>query len=51
MKRDIFSELSEGLDALADARQLSAAEVDRLSADARALLDDWADAGWVQPAP
>jgi len=24
--------------------------VARLSADARALLDDWADAGWVQPA-
>ena len=36
---------------LADARQLSAADVDRLSADARSLLDDWADAGWVQPAP
>ena len=35
----------------ADARQLAAAEVARLSADARALLDDWADAGWVQPAP
>jgi len=33
---------------LADARRLTAAEVARLSADARALLDDWAEAGWVQ---
>ena len=33
---------------LADARRLTAAEVARLSADARALLDDWAEAGWVR---
>ncbi len=36
---------------LADQRALAAAEVARLSAEARALLDDWADAGWVQPGP
>jgi 50S ribosomal protein L16 3-hydroxylase len=35
---------------LADDRRLAPADVARLSADARALLDDWADAGWVQPA-
>jgi len=35
---------------LADDRHLAPADVARLSADARALLDDWADAGWVQPA-
>jgi 50S ribosomal protein L16 3-hydroxylase len=34
---------------LADARTLSAADVARLSADARTLLDDWAEAGWVRP--
>ena len=34
---------------LADDRRLARADVARLSADARALLDDWADAGWVQP--
>ena len=32
---------------LADARRLPAAEVAKLSADARGLLDDWADAGWL----
>jgi 50S ribosomal protein L16 3-hydroxylase len=35
---------------LADRRALSAADVARLGSDARALLDDWAEAGWVQPA-
>jgi 50S ribosomal protein L16 3-hydroxylase len=35
----------------ADRRTLSAADVARLSADAHGLLDDWADAGWVQPLP
>ena len=34
---------------LADARMLPAADVARLSADARVLLDDWAEAGWVRP--
>lgn len=34
---------------LADGRQLGAADVARLSADARGLLDDWAEAGWVRP--
>ncbi|HOB93229.1 MAG TPA: cupin domain-containing protein [Aquabacterium sp.] len=34
---------------LADARRLTAAEVAKLSGDARGLLDDWADAGWVRP--
>jgi 50S ribosomal protein L16 3-hydroxylase len=34
---------------LADTRQLVAADVAKLSADARGLLDDWADAGWVLP--
>lgn len=33
----------------ADQRRLARADVARLSADARALLDDWAGAGWVQP--
>ncbi|OGB07232.1 MAG: cupin, partial [Burkholderiales bacterium RIFCSPHIGHO2_12_FULL_69_20] len=33
--------------ALADRRHLAAAEVARLGGEARALLDDWADAGWV----
>jgi 50S ribosomal protein L16 3-hydroxylase len=33
---------------LADGRRLSSAEVARLSADARALLQDWLDAGWVR---
>jgi len=32
---------------LADTRVLAAAEVARLSADAHALLDDWAFAGWL----
>ena len=32
---------------LADRRGLAAAEVSRLSAEARATLDDWADAGWL----
>lgn len=34
----------------ADQRRLAPADVARLSVDARALLDDWADAGWVLPA-
>ena len=33
---------------LADARALSASEVAALSEGARALLDDWLDAGWVR---
>ncbi|MCU0920525.1 MAG: cupin domain-containing protein [Burkholderiaceae bacterium] len=42
-----------GLDArllrqLADRRRLTAAEVGRLSADARATVHEWADAGWLQ---
>ncbi|WP_422013938.1 JmjC domain-containing protein [Roseateles sp.] len=34
---------------LADDRELGAAEVGRLSAEARELLDQWAEDGWVQP--
>jgi 50S ribosomal protein L16 3-hydroxylase len=34
---------------LADTRALAAAEVARLSPGARALLDEWLAAGWVQP--
>ncbi|MFG6461548.1 JmjC domain-containing protein [Roseateles sp. DXS20W] len=34
---------------LADRRELTAAEVDRLSAEARELLDQWTEDGWVQP--
>lgn len=34
---------------LADRRVLSAAEVARLSPDARELLDQWTEDGWVQP--
>ncbi len=33
----------------ADRRVLSAAEVERLSPDARELLDQWTEDGWVQP--
>jgi len=33
---------------LSDRRSLTAADVAGLSADARATLDDWADAGWLQ---
>jgi len=36
---------------MADHRGLLAAEVARLGEGARALLDDWLDAGWVAPAP
>lgn len=32
---------------LADTRRLAASDVGRLSADARALLDEWAEAGWL----
>jgi 50S ribosomal protein L16 3-hydroxylase len=32
---------------LADARRLTPAQASKLSADARALLDDWAEAGWL----
>jgi 50S ribosomal protein L16 3-hydroxylase len=35
------------LQQLADERQLPAAQAARLSADARALLADWAEAGWL----
>ncbi len=34
---------------LADARTMSAAEVARLSPDARELLDQWTEDGWMQP--
>jgi 50S ribosomal protein L16 3-hydroxylase len=34
---------------LADDHELSAAEVGRLSAEARELLDQWTEDGWVQP--
>ncbi|HEV6965801.1 JmjC domain-containing protein [Roseateles sp.] len=34
---------------LADRRELSAAEVGRLSPEARELLDQWTEDGWVQP--
>jgi 50S ribosomal protein L16 3-hydroxylase len=34
---------------LADQRCLSAAEIERLSPDARELLDQWTEDGWVQP--
>ncbi len=34
---------------LADVRRLTAAEVAKLSAGARELLDQWAEDGWVQP--
>lgn len=34
---------------LADVRRLTAAEVGRLSAQARELLDQWTEDGWVQP--
>jgi 50S ribosomal protein L16 3-hydroxylase len=34
---------------LADARALDAAELARLSEDARALLDQWAEDGWLRP--
>jgi 50S ribosomal protein L16 3-hydroxylase len=36
---------------LADAGSLSAAQVARLSADARGLLDNWLAAGWLRPWP
>jgi 50S ribosomal protein L16 3-hydroxylase len=36
---------------LADQRVLPAAEVARLGRDARALLADWAEAGWVRALP
>lgn len=35
---------------LADTRQLDAAACRRLSAGARALLQDWLDSGWLRPA-
>jgi 50S ribosomal protein L16 3-hydroxylase len=34
---------------LADDRQLGAAQVARLSSDAREALQDWADNGWLKP--
>lgn len=34
---------------LADRRSLTAAEVGRLSAEARELLDQWTEDGWMQP--
>ena len=36
--------------ALADERRLTAAQVQRASADARALLQDWFEAGWLHAA-
>jgi 50S ribosomal protein L16 3-hydroxylase len=36
---------------LADQRGLGAADVRRLSAQARATLDEWARAGWLQEEP
>lgn len=36
---------------LADRRQLSAALVAKASADARELLDQWAEDGWLHPSP
>lgn len=36
---------------LADQRRLGARELARLSAQARRLLDTWADDGWLHPAP
>jgi len=39
------------LQQLSDRRCLQAAEVARLSAEARATLDDWARAGWLQGSP
>ena len=35
---------------LADTRALAARDVDALSADARGVLDEWIEAGWVRPA-
>jgi 50S ribosomal protein L16 3-hydroxylase len=48
------SYLAAGRDAtlmrrLADRRSLSAAELGKLGADARGLLDDWLASGWLQP--
>nr|WP_315494622.1 cupin domain-containing protein [uncultured Rhodoferax sp.] len=37
------------MQALANARSLSAAEVKRLSAGARALMEDWCAVGWLHP--
>jgi 50S ribosomal protein L16 3-hydroxylase len=44
--------VASGVDAsllrrLADKRRLAPREIRRLSAEARAVLDDWADAGWI----
>ncbi|MFX8223333.1 winged helix domain-containing protein, partial [Acinetobacter baumannii] len=36
---------------LADCRRLEAAQWQRASADARALLSQWAEDGWLRPAP
>lgn len=36
---------------MADRRELTAVEVSRLSAEARELLDQWTEDGWVQPLP
>lgn len=36
---------------MADRRELTAAEVGRLSGEARELLDQWTEDGWVQPLP
>jgi 50S ribosomal protein L16 3-hydroxylase len=35
---------------LADRRRLAAAEVERLSVSARALMEGWLEAGWLRPA-
>jgi 50S ribosomal protein L16 3-hydroxylase len=37
--------------ALADQRQLSASAVSKASAEARELLDQWSEDGWLHPAP
>ncbi|MBC7705791.1 MAG: cupin domain-containing protein, partial [Rhodoferax sp.] len=35
---------------LADARQLDAADAGRVSPQARAMLSDWCEAGWIHAA-
>lgn len=39
------------MQSLADRRSLSAAAVQRAGSDARALLQDWFEAGWIHPDP
>jgi len=47
--RDVARAAAALMRGLADRRTLSAAEVARLSAEARELLDQWTEDGWVQP--